>query len=124
MIFNILFLKRGDDMFVCVNSESKFGDDIVQDMGKNNGVRLVSGISRKTCISLSAGIALKSKLSRLFACREPGRLDPAPDHPPLAVDQLQLHQSGKELQVVRPPGGVLAGELGGVLAERSAASAS
>ena len=48
MVINILFLKRGDDMFVCVNSESKFADDIMKDMGKNNGVRLVSGISWKS----------------------------------------------------------------------------
>jgi hypothetical protein len=39
------------------------------------------------------------------------RLDAALDHPPLAVDQLQLHQPGEELHMVLTFGSALAGEL-------------
>jgi hypothetical protein len=46
-----------------------------------------------------------------FYRREFRRLDPALDHPPLAVDQLQLHQPGEEPHVVEPLGGAVAGQL-------------
>lgn len=36
------------------------------------------------------GIAVKSKLSRLFDGREPGGLDAPLNHPPLPVDQFQF----------------------------------
>jgi len=80
--------------------------------------------SSSTCILFKLGIALKSKLSRLLTvgsspwCRHRSeahggrRLDPALDHPALAVDQFELHQPGEELHMILPLGGALAGELG------------
>ena len=44
----------------------------------------------------SLGMAAKSKLL---------------DHPPLAVDQLHLHEPGQEADMVKPLGGALAGQL-------------
>ena len=46
-----------------------------------------------------------------LGCGELRRLDPALDHPALAVDQLQLHEPGEEPDMVQPLGRALAGEL-------------
>ena len=46
-----------------------------------------------------------------FDRREPCRLDPALDHPPLAVDKFQLHQPGEEADMVESLGRALASEL-------------
>ena len=54
---------------------------------------------------------MKSKLSRLLTAGNLRGLDPALDHPPLAVDQLQFDQPGEEADMVEPLGGALAGEL-------------
>ena len=46
-----------------------------------------------------------------FDRREPRRLDPALDHPSLAVDELQLDQAGEKADVVEAFGRALAGQL-------------
>ena len=51
---------------------------------------------------------MKSKLSKLFDDREPGLLDTPLDQAALAVDQLQLHQSGEELDMIQALGRALA----------------
>ena len=45
---------------------------------------------------VEAGDRLEVEAVEAFDRREPCGLDPALDHPPLAVDQLQLHQPGEE----------------------------
>ena len=60
---------------------------------------------------VQAGDRLEVEAVEAFDRREPRGLDPALDHPPLAVDQLQLHQPGEKADVVEPLGGALAGEL-------------
>ena len=60
---------------------------------------------------VQAGDRLEVEAVEAFDRREPCRLDPALDHPPLAVDELQLHQPGEEADMVEPLGGALAGEL-------------
>ena len=67
--------------------------------------------SSSTCILLRLGIALKSKLSRLFDRGELGCLDPPLDHPPFAIDHLQFDQPGKELDMIQPLGRALPGDL-------------
>ena len=59
------------------------------------------------------GSALRSNVTRGEALgrREPRRLDAALDHPPLAIDQLQLDQAGQELDVILAFCSTLAGEL-------------
>ena len=59
----------------------------------------------------SAGDRLEVEAVEALDRREPRRLDPALDHPALAVDELQLHQAGEEADVVQAFGGALAGQL-------------
>jgi hypothetical protein len=60
---------------------------------------------------LRLGIALKSKAVEALDRRGPRGLDPALDHPALAIDELELDQPGEEAEVVEPLGCALAGEL-------------
>ena len=60
---------------------------------------------------VQAGDRLEVEAVEAFDRREPRGLDPALDHPPLAVDQLQLHQPGEEADMVQALGGALPGEL-------------
>jgi hypothetical protein len=60
---------------------------------------------------VEAGDRLEVEAIETFDRGELGGLDPALDHPPFAVDQLQFHQSGKKLNVVQPLGGALLGHL-------------
>jgi hypothetical protein len=60
---------------------------------------------------VEAGDRLEVEAVEALGGRELCRLDAALDHPPLSVDQLQLHQPGQELHMILPLGGALAGEL-------------
>src|SRR6202171_3496405 len=51
---------------------------------------------------VEAGDRLEVEAVETFDRGELGGLDPALDHPPLAIDQLQFHQPGKELDMVHP----------------------
>ncbi len=54
---------------------------------------------------------LELEAVQAFGGRELRGLDPALDHPALAVDQFQFHQPGEELHVVPPFGRTLTGQL-------------
>ncbi len=60
---------------------------------------------------VEAGDRLEVEAVEAFHRGELGGLDPALNHPPFAVDQLQFHQSGKELNMVQPLGSALLGHL-------------
>ena len=61
-----------------------------------------------TCALFSAGMALKSKLSRLLATGNFAALMRRLDHAPFAIDQFQLHQPGQELNMIQALGRALA----------------
>ena len=58
---------------------------------------------------LRLGIALKSKLSRLLTVGKRADLKRRSIDPPLTINQLQFDQPGKELDMIQPLGGTLAG---------------
>ena len=60
---------------------------------------------------VEAGDSFEVKAVETFDRREAGRLDPPFNRPPLTIDQLQFDQPGKELDMIQPLGGALAGEL-------------
>jgi hypothetical protein len=57
----------------------------------------------RTCILFKAGIALKSKLSRLLMAGNFAVLILPFDHPAFRVNHLQFDQTCKELHMVQPP---------------------
>ena len=60
---------------------------------------------------LSDGSASEVEAVEALHGREPGLLDAALDHAPLALDQLQLGQAQQEAGMVDALGGALPGEL-------------
>jgi len=57
------------------------------------------------------GDRLEVEAVQAFDSREPGGLDTPLDQPALPVDQFELDQAGKELNVIKALGGALPGQL-------------
>ena len=57
--------------------------------------------SSSTCILVSAGMALKSEVSRLLTAGKFGGLDPALDHAAFPPSRLQFDQTREELDMVQ-----------------------
>ena len=60
---------------------------------------------------VETGDRLEVEAVETFDRGELGGLDAALDHPPFAIDQLQFHQPGKELDMVHPLSGALLGHF-------------